>query len=102
MASIKSDHWYIDGNNLNISLMNFYAEVIMVPKDNKVSFLVKTVDSNMADTYFPFDTLENAISFTEEVIARQRTNEEVLDYYLNNIEDNSKKLLKTKGNGIIK
>ena len=61
---IKLNHWFIDNNKLSISLMRFYV-IISIYKNDNLCFILRVNNGNMEDMYLYFNTLEEAIAFTE-------------------------------------
>lgn len=81
MERIKLDHWYITGNELGISLMNFFARINMVERVDGLKFRLGVYyDSKEVQVYY-FDDLENAIGFTENTISKCFYPEEIIDAY---------------------
>ena len=70
---LELNHWFINGNTLDISLSRF---CIRINKKNCNYNLDVYQDSNVVLS-LSFDTLEEAISFTEEVIAKCHDNDEI-------------------------
>ena len=68
MGMIKLDHWYIKNNQLCISLMKYYTNINMVLSNSKVFFVLNIVNLEMKELYLCFNTLEEAITFVEDVI----------------------------------
>lgn len=96
MHSIKLDHWYINDNNLSISLMRFYVGIKCIIEDNKVVYNLELINSEIGlKKLFRFSCLEDAIFFTEEVIRKCQTFEEVNEEYNNMYESNGKVMNKT-------
>ena len=95
MNQIKLNHWYVNENELSILLMNFHVSLNRC-KDIDSEFLRLTVtNSKMKSKLFAFDNLEQAISFTEDVISNCHTLNEILNQYTKYYwHDESKKLLK--------
>ena len=85
MKKLELNHWFIKDNKLDISLMRFYVEINI--KDNK--FKMKVYDSNQETILLNFNTLEEAITYTENIINNCRNIEEILDKYNEYIDVNN-------------
>ena len=83
MNTIKLDHWFINKNELAISLMNFYVSINIINMDNDIWYKVKVVNPSQEtkEMDFEFSSLENAISFVEENVSYSKTIEEVFYKY---------------------
>ena len=68
MNLIKLDHWFINDNELCISLMNYTVGIYITINDNELCYVLKIVDIKGDELVLNFDTIEDAISFTEDVI----------------------------------
>lgn len=75
MQNIRLDHWFINGNVLSISLTQYYVSI-----DTEI-LLLMVIDSNQKKTYFDFDSVEMAVSFTETVIAKSFTLDGIKEAY---------------------
>lgn len=62
------NHWFIDNNKIGISLMHYYANIEILVKDGELCYTLKVFDDNKVALTFIFETLENTISFVEDVI----------------------------------
>lgn len=74
------NHWFIKNNELSISLMQFYVSILIYKKDN-ICFILKVNNGNMEDIYLYFDTLEDAVSFTENSIVNSNSFDDILNTY---------------------
>ena len=94
MKRLELNHWFSKDNNLNISLMRFYVEINI---DNNL-FKMKIHDSNQNKVLLNFNTLEESISFTEDIINKCQNTQEITDKYnelykeKDDIDDNIKQL----------
>ena len=94
MGRIKLDHWFINDNELSISLMRYYVD-INISYDEKVNILLRVIDSDRKELFFDFDSLEKAIIFTEAVINKCPNYQAIEDAYNNYYrEDKTKKLIR--------
>lgn len=74
---IKMDHWFIDNNELSISLMNLYVDLTIY----REKVFERIVDNNMNEKYYEFNSLEDGIYFAEDYIKYLFTLEEVDEQY---------------------
>ncbi len=95
MKKVELNHWFIDDNKLNISLMRFYVEIKPLVKNHKNVFSLKIINSERNELLCFFKTLEEAVSFTEESINLCQDFNEVMDAYhnLKNPKGNNKILI---------
>ena len=95
MNTIKKDHWFIHNNQLTISLMRFYVEISMINDSNYIYFLLRVVNTEQKpkEISFMFDSLEESIAFTEEVVDECKTFDEIIKNY-RLIQDNRSNMLK--------
>ena len=77
MERINLNHWYVGGNDLYISLMRFYVRISI--ENNGCQ--LEVVDQNRRNIILKFDTLEDAISFTENVVNKCSEIAEIRDDY---------------------
>jgi len=94
MNRIKLDHWYLDENQLSISLMNFYVSIeICLDFNNMLYYKLNINDSKNNKLIIYFQTIEDAISFTEQIVANSLNLDEISNRYYLNFENNK---IKTK------
>ena len=91
MNMIKLDHWYLHGNELAISLMRYYVSIKLINDDGNNIFILR-VTTGMAEKEVPlmFDSLEDAIVFTEDVINKCATIDEIKQVYYDTLYDKEK------------
>ena len=80
MKQIELDHWYMKDNELNISLMRFYAS-IKILNNSKFIYYQLFIKGEKTLT-FNFYTLEDAMSFVENVVNRCNDTDEIVDKYI--------------------
>ena len=82
MSNFKLNHWFINGNELSISLMRYYVDINMNLDDySGICFILRVIDSNRRQLLFNFDSIEKAVVFTETVIDKCLTFEEIKEAY---------------------
>ena len=85
MERIKLNHWYIKENELSISLMRYYVMVYPISCNNQVSYVLNVMDDENNKTLY-FDTLEESVKFTEEVINSCNNITEITNNYNDYLE----------------
>ena len=86
MSRINLNHWFTKGNNLTISLMRYYVIIVPIPFNNVISYVLNVMDDENNKTFY-FDTLEESIKFTEEVINNSNNIQQMIDEYNNYLEN---------------
>ncbi len=104
MKNIEFNNWSINNNKASISLLHLHAEFNVLTNDKSIYFQLIVTDSNVKTTTFNFYTLEDVISFTEDIVSKCMTNEEVTILYKQMLENGDFRLpcgLKTPKKGKI-
>ena len=86
MERIKLNHWFIKENELSISLMRYYVMVYPILCNNQVSYVLNVMDDENNKTFY-FDTLEESVKFTEDVINNSNNIQQMIDEYNNYLEN---------------
>ena len=86
MSRINLNHWFTEGNNLSISLMRYYVIIVPIPFNNVISYVLNVMDDENNKTFY-FDTIEESIKFTEEVINNSNNIQQMIDEYNNYLEN---------------
>ena len=94
MNRINLDHWFTNDNELSISLMNLYASITICNMDKSIYFNLRVVDSNKQEMFILYKSLEEAITFVEEVVSKCYSIDDVVKSYKEYIEQ--KKLKREK------
>ena len=81
MGYIKLNHWFINNNELSISLLRFYVRINIMSNDNNIYFKLTVINSLMKKNTLYFDSLEEAISFTENTISNSIDFESINNVY---------------------
>ncbi len=84
MNRINLDHWFVNDNELGISLMKFYVNIKMINEDNDIYYIARVINSEteIKEISFKFLSLEDAITFTENIVSKCFTFDEVRDKYI--------------------
>ncbi len=81
MGKIKLGYWFLTDNSASVSLMNLHAEVKILNNNEFIYFQLTITDSNMETANFNFYTLEDAVTFVENVASKCSSKEEVSEKY---------------------
>lgn len=81
MERIELDHWFVDDNKLLISFMRYYVDIRIYQNDTNVFYQLRVLNQNKESLIFNFDSLEDAIVFTEQTIRKSRTLKEIIKSY---------------------
>ena len=81
MKGFTENHWYIKNNELTISLLNFYVSIHVLKNDDYVFYRLTVIDENGKELKYNFYTLEDAVYFTENVVAKKQKREDITDTY---------------------
>ena len=97
MERISLDHFFVDKNNIAISLWNFSVNISIKNNSNGIYCEERVKDSELNELVFNFCNLEDAIMFTER-INKCFIKEEVIKIYEDFIENGLIKKLKVERN----
>ena len=91
----RKNNWYVDDNRLSTSLLRFYVDIkLFANRENNHHILrVVNTDTEIKELSFEFTTLEDAIKFIENVVAKCWTFDDVLAGY-KEFSNEKKKVLK--------
>lgn len=102
MSRIELNHWFTKDNELSIALLRFYVSINIIQKDNDILFQTMIKDDGEKTVFIIFHSLEDAISFSEQVIPTCYNSDEVINKYnetINKPTDNQKLLSKKSKDG---
>ena len=80
MNRIELNHWFIDNNSLSISLMNFCVKINHHIIRNNTCFVMQVIHEQ-DNIFLYFNSLEEAIKFTENIVINCTNMDEVLNKY---------------------
>lgn len=80
MERIELNNWYIKGNELSISLAKFAVKIMILKNDLAIYYQVHVYGD--IELIFNFYSIEDAISFTEHVVANSFDADEICDNYI--------------------
>ena len=87
MNKIELNHWYVNENTLSISLMRFYVEIKILKNDYTLYYLLHVKGEENREMTFTFYTIEEALFFTEEFVAKSYSINEVFEKYISTFEN---------------
>lgn len=93
MKRIMLNNWYIKDNSLQISLLRFHVTIKLECDNGLISYEMDVVDNDMKHFIFNLYSLENAISFVENVINKCMSRTEIMEKYMEMYEKNEIKKL---------
>jgi hypothetical protein len=88
MKIIELNHWFVKKDELSISLMRHHVSIRILRSGKNNVYQLKVIDSNREELIFNFYTLEDAISFTEDVISKCYDNKEIVNNYISMFNNN--------------
>ena len=80
MSKVNLNHWFVKDNDFSISLMRYYVIICPIAYNNKLSYVMNVMDDENNKTFY-FDTLEESIRFTEEVVNNSHNMEMIITQY---------------------
>ena len=102
MKKIELNYWFIKDNTIQISLMRFYIEITILKNNDSIYYKLEVIDNSKTELIFNFYTLEDAITFTEEIINSCYTIEEISTIYIEEFKKGKYQPLKNKSKKKIK
>ena len=81
MARIELNHWFINNNELSISLIRFYISIKVLKSNQSIYCRLYIKGNDDEDLILDFCTIEDALLFTEKVINKCCDLNEVLEKY---------------------
>ena len=87
MSRIELNHWYIKDNELSISLMKFYTKIKILKNDQIIYYQLYVKGNEDKELTFNFYTIEDAILFTERIVAESHDTNEILEKYISMFEN---------------
>ena len=98
MPRLEKNNWFVQGNDLSISLMSYYAFISNKNSKYKLEVIGKSDNWLVMN----FDTLEDAMVFTEKTVANCFEDEEITQAYEDQYKGQTKGKVKTLKRGEIK
>ena len=74
-------------NELSISLMRFYTKIKILKNDQTIYYQLYVEGNQDKGLTFNFYTIEDAILFTEQIIAKSHDTNEILEKYISMFEN---------------
>ena len=82
MEPIKLNHWYVHDNRLSIALLRFYVMISILPVGDSLYCSLQVGNGPAGENcILSFPTLEEAISFTENIISQANSLEGIRSAY---------------------
>ena len=80
MSKLNLNHWFVKGNDFSISLMRYYVIICPISYNNKISYVMNVIDDENNKTFY-FETIEESIRFTEDVVNNSHNMEMIIAQY---------------------
>lgn len=87
MEYINLDSWTTEGNKASISLLRLHAKFRVFKEEDHICYQLIVTDRNMETSAYTFYTLEDVMAFTQRVVSRSGSREEVTKKYQQMKED---------------
>ena len=81
MSNIKLVSWYVDDNNLSTTLVHFRSSIRPSIDNNELVFLLSLFRSNELVSVLKFNSLEDAVNFTNEIVFNANSLSYIIDEY---------------------
>ncbi len=90
MGRVTKDHWFVNGNDLEMSLWFLYCKIGMVSHKDKVYCRLTVIDEEKKEMIFVMNSMEEAVDFVENYIYTCHDLTEVSSVFSNLVEENKK------------
>ena len=87
---VESNNTFINENEIIISMTRFHVRINMICIEGNIYFELKLINSEIKETILDFKTLESAMTFAYEVIAKSVSIKEVLEQYKEFVKEERK------------
>ena len=94
MGRMKLNHWFVDKNDLNISLMRFFIKIKRIINNKADYSILEVIDGNRESDIFGFPSIEEAVSFTENEIVESKNLLEIQEKYNSNYSKDKNSVLR--------
>ena len=81
MGKIDLNNWFVDGNSLSVSLLNYWIDINIKSDNNGIYIQMEVVDNNMDKYIFKFKTMGDAVDFVDNVINRYKSIQKIAIVY---------------------
>lgn len=81
MNTLDLNHWFIEKNEMSISLVKFYVKITILHDNQNVYYQLYIKGDYDKELLFNFYTIEDAIRFTEQVVSKCDNTLEVINNY---------------------
>ena len=71
-------NWYVKENSIDISLMYSFVRITFIPNDGIITYQLDIYQDAKKELTINFSSLEEAIEFTEEVVNKYRTIDQIM------------------------
>ena len=81
MNKIELNHWFLKENEISISLMRFHARINIL-KNNQFIYFQTIINGEDNELTFNFYSIEDAMSVVEQVVAKSKNTNEIIEKYI--------------------
>ena len=96
MKIMDLNHWFIEKNELDISLMRYYVKVKPLVYEDDLSYQLEVYYDSKRDLVLNFSSLEDGVAFTEDTINKCSSTKEIFDEYTKQFVDQKAPYVKVK------
>ena len=88
MEIIENTRWFINDNRISRALMRFHVELKVLSEENNIKCILQITDSNLKSIIFNFDTIEESLSFIQNVVNKSLSLKEIQEKYRDIYKEN--------------
>ena len=81
MEKFKLDHWFVADNELSIFLMHYFVKITICKNSAFIFYRLEIFEDGKCKLLFNFNSLEDAVRFTGEVINEANSIDEIANSY---------------------
>ena len=93
---LELNPWFIGDNEISTSVNQYYVRITFCPHDTYIYYQLEVFDQNKAILPLIFYSLNDAKEFTDKIISKCTTKEEILKYYSVKLENGEFKTRETE------
>jgi len=86
MEVIELNHWFVTDNELLISLMRYFVKINICQNNKFIFYRLEVFEEGKVALVFNFDSLSDAIHFTEKIIQNCTEISEIVHQYISRFQ----------------
>ena len=86
MKKIELNHWFVEDNELKISLMRYFIKISICQNNESIFYRLEVIKKSKTSLIFNFYSLSDAIRFTEETVKKCTKTSEIVEEYITRFE----------------